>query len=69
MMLRILGKKKEQRGTLQNVRYQEFAKLSDLWYQEYKIIQGLIEQVNQGNRALKLQIGYKADKEGLLSFF
>lgn len=55
---------KNLRGKLDN----QLEELGDLWYQEYKIIQDEIKKVNDDQKAIKIEVDYRANKDMFLAY-
>lgn len=67
-MIKALGKQETQRITLNQVLFQEVAKLNDLWHEEYKAIQAELNKVKQSHSSLSIKAEYKGDKDAFVGF-
>ncbi|MBN1186507.1 MAG: hypothetical protein JXB49_29800 [Bacteroidales bacterium] len=68
-MLEALKKQKEQRTSLEKGLIQSLSQLNDLWHEEFQVIKGLLDVINDRNSSLKIKPKYKGDKTGFLDFF
>src|SRR5699024_1033955 len=46
----------------------QLEELGNLWYQEYKIIQDEIKKVNDDQKAIKIEVDYRANKDEFLAY-
>ena len=44
------------------------AALNDLWWEEFRIVQKALEQINQGQSALEIEAEFKGDKESMRNY-
>ena len=67
-MITSLLKEKEQQQTLKTSLLLGLSELNDLWHQEFLVIKGQLDLINQQETALQIDIEYKGDKATFVSF-
>ncbi len=68
-MLDVLKKQKKHRTSLQEELLQSLSRLNELRHEEFQVIKGLLDVINDKNTSLKIKPEYKGDKSGFLDFF
>jgi len=66
--LSILQKNSKQKKDIINDLIKELTQLSELWYKEFKIIEGELKNVSERNSALKFMASYRDDKAKFKEF-
>ncbi len=61
-----IAKSKARKNAMQDDLARELKKLSDLWHQEFKQIEAEVNQLNEGQTALRIKAEYKGDKAAFL---
>ncbi|MCP3903853.1 MAG: AAA family ATPase [Planctomycetes bacterium] len=67
-ILEALKKEKAQRLDIEGQLDKELTNLNDLWYGEFKLIEGRLNKINAEATALQITIEYKGDKPAFLSY-
>ncbi|RLC06869.1 MAG: histidinol-phosphatase, partial [Deltaproteobacteria bacterium] len=67
-MIQLMDKQEDSRKHLNNELLKELAALSELWREEYKMIQAELEKVSQSHSSLEIKVEFKGDKPAFISY-
>jgi chromosome segregation protein len=66
LALEEIGKSRERKNSLRDELLKELKRLSDIWHQEFKLIEAEIKKLNESQTALRIVPHYKGDKVSFL---